>query len=262
MTTFSPFSCLKHGRWWCCRSLAKCSGCPNWDRASKLHYKSWKTASISKSTRRHFRHQPRPLHPIMETTVTRERSRRDRGESGKFSPERIASTAMDGSLWLDRMGSCPSLWALFSSQVDYSLYLSESMFHIRSTILSYHLRVQSLFLVTKVWYLKDEISIHLSYGNVKQTSYINWNFIELTPVWGIRSRPNRRAGPNHLIQFHYLCFTSALSCLIRKSTKKIRFHNAIRQALQNCTSKSSICPIILGLQCVNICFGCTLNLDF
>ncbi len=144
MTTVAPFSRLKHGRRWCCRSLAKCLGCPNWDRAPKQQYKSWKTASISKSTRRHFRHQPRPLHLTMETTVKRERSRKDRRESGKFSPERIASTAMDGSSWPDRVGSCPSLWALFSSQVDYSLYLSEFMFHISSAIRSCHLRVQSL----------------------------------------------------------------------------------------------------------------------
>lgn len=50
----------------------------------------------------------------------------DRGESGKFSLERIASTAMDGSSWPARVGCCPSPWASSSSQVDYSSYLSKS----------------------------------------------------------------------------------------------------------------------------------------
>lgn len=98
MTTFAPSSCLNHERRWCWGGwVAECPGCPNWDRATKRHYyKSWKTASISKSTRRHFRHRPRPLHLIMGLR-TRERRRGDRGESGKFFPERIASTATDES---------------------------------------------------------------------------------------------------------------------------------------------------------------------
>lgn len=126
MTTFAALGCLRiNGAQWCCRSRAKCPGCPCWDGEGKLGDTWWKTASISKSTRRHYRRPPRPLHPIMAPTPRRKRSRRHPGESGKFSPERIASIAMDASSWPGRVGSCPSPWALSSSQVFYSLYLSE-----------------------------------------------------------------------------------------------------------------------------------------